>query len=299
MTIRAWRHIVKAIIREYSQDRKIREIMHEYHDMEVSRDDFHDRHFGHSGHIAGILYGRDLMENPMHTVSDRESFRRVSVEWHRFLQFPSSPRSSSSKQLQRVDLRGSLRQLVQTEHAEFRGQPEEALQAIVHRVSPIVVVMGTSAGKSALFMLPASMSHRHDGGGGAGHFAATGFGRPLSACGYSLCRVGRRPAGRRGANRVGDARKHDDIGVPDIEYVLPHDQYRPRAGPYDPWRHDPQEHSIPGAAVQRQRNRRGAATFGGAVTATVSVAGPDHRVLSDGGTDRVVRDVVGMCGVPP
>lgn len=179
MTIRAWRHIVKAIIREYSQDREIREIMNEDHDMEVRRDDFHDRQFGHSGHIAGILYGRDLMENPMHTVSERESFRRVSVEWHRFLQFPSSQRSSSSKvwrdavevapdiqngrirrlqQLQRVDLRGVLRQLVNHAHAEFRGQQEEALQAIVHRVSPIVVVMGTSAGKSALFMLPTSIS---------------------------------------------------------------------------------------------------------------------------------------------
>ncbi|KAK4954095.1 hypothetical protein LTR28_006312 [Elasticomyces elasticus] len=179
ITIRAWRHIVKAIIREYSQDREIRDIMNEDHDMEVSRDDFHDRQFGHSGHIAGILYGRDLMESPMHTVSERESFRRVSVEWHRFLQFPSSHGPSSSRvwrdavevapdvqngrirrlqQLQRVDLRGALRQLVGHEQAEFRGQQEEALQAIVHRVSPIVVVMGTSAGKSALFMLPARTS---------------------------------------------------------------------------------------------------------------------------------------------
>ncbi|KAK5020800.1 hypothetical protein LTS07_011424 [Exophiala sideris] len=33
MTIRAWRHIVKAIVREYSQDREIRENMDEDHDM--------------------------------------------------------------------------------------------------------------------------------------------------------------------------------------------------------------------------------------------------------------------------
>ncbi|KAK5213787.1 hypothetical protein LTR47_012093, partial [Exophiala xenobiotica] len=46
---------------------------------------------------------------------------------------------------------------------------EEALQAIVHPVSPIVVVMGASAGKSALFKLLASKSR--DGDGSAGHLA--------------------------------------------------------------------------------------------------------------------------------
>ncbi|KAK4934260.1 hypothetical protein LTR10_024413 [Elasticomyces elasticus] len=201
--------------------------------MEVNRDDFHNRQFGHSGHIAGILYGRDLMESPMHTVSEQESFRRVSVEWHRFLQFPSSAslvrcdvvevapdihngRIRRLQHLERVDLRGALRQLVQSEHAEFRGQQEEALQAIVHRVSPIVVVMCTSAGKSALFMLPASMSPH----------GMTVVVVPVISLQQDLAdrcqRAGIRcvewnaaqPAD--GAQIVCNARKHDDIDVPDI-----------------------------------------------------------------------------------
>lgn len=177
MTIRALRHIIKAIIREYSHDPQVQGITSEDHDMEVRGDDFHDRQFGHSGHIAGMLYGRDLMEAPHHTISEREAFRRVSIEWHRFLQFASSHQPSKTSRvhiapeiqrqrirrlqaLERMDLRAALRMMVGNEHAEFRGQQEEALQAIVHRVTPIVVVMGTSAGKSALFMLPAAMSPR-------------------------------------------------------------------------------------------------------------------------------------------
>src|ERR1700744_2021389 len=78
MTIRALRHIIKAIIREYSHDPQVQGIMSEDHDMEVRGDDFHDRQFGHSGHIAGMLYGRDLMEAPHHTISEREAFRSVS-----------------------------------------------------------------------------------------------------------------------------------------------------------------------------------------------------------------------------
>jgi superfamily II DNA helicase RecQ len=115
------------------------------------------------------------MEAPHHTISEREAFRRVSIEWHRFLQFASSQqphqarpdhmapeiqrqRTRRLQALERMDLRAALRVMVDNEHAEFRGQQEEALQAIVHRATPVVLVTGTSVGKSAVFMLPAVMS---------------------------------------------------------------------------------------------------------------------------------------------
>jgi len=41
------------------------------------------------------------------------------------------------------------------EQATFRGVQEAALQAIMEGESPVVAVMGTGAGKSLLFMLPA------------------------------------------------------------------------------------------------------------------------------------------------
>lgn len=64
-------------------------------------------------------------------------------------------RTRRLKVLDRIDLHLALRQMFQNDQAEFRGRQEEVLHAIIHRITPIVTVMGTSAGKSALFMLPA------------------------------------------------------------------------------------------------------------------------------------------------
>ena len=37
-----------------------------------------------------MAYGRAMMESPFYTISEREEFRRVSMDWHRILQFPSA-----------------------------------------------------------------------------------------------------------------------------------------------------------------------------------------------------------------
>ena len=60
--------------------------------------------------------------------------------------------------MEHVDHRQILRQITYRVDAEFRGVQEEALRAIVQRRSPVVAVMGTSVGKSVLFMLPAVAS---------------------------------------------------------------------------------------------------------------------------------------------
>jgi superfamily II DNA helicase RecQ len=182
MTIQAWRHIVKAIIREYSRDRRVLDVINDEHGLEMGPDDIHDRAFGHGTRIGGFMYGRDLMEAPNQTMSEREAFRRVSVEWHRFLQFAStqemdagityamglqatavSPEIRQQQQrrweiLRNADLQQGLREMFGDPSATFRGGQQEILQAIIQRRSPIVAIQATSFGKSLLFMLPAAMS---------------------------------------------------------------------------------------------------------------------------------------------
>lgn len=43
MTIMAWRHIVKAIIREYSRDRRVLEVMADEYGLGMTGDDIHDK----------------------------------------------------------------------------------------------------------------------------------------------------------------------------------------------------------------------------------------------------------------
>jgi superfamily II DNA helicase RecQ len=58
------------------------------------------------------------------------------------------------KRLREVDIKEELRHML-GEQAEFWGLQEPALKAIMRNESPILVVMGTGAGKSLLFQLPA------------------------------------------------------------------------------------------------------------------------------------------------
>ena len=60
--------------------------------------------------------------------------------------------------MEHADHRQILQQITYRVDAEFRGVQEEALRAIVQRRSPVVAVMGTSVGKSVLFMLLAAAS---------------------------------------------------------------------------------------------------------------------------------------------
>lgn len=59
--------------------------------------------------------------------------------------------------MRHVDLDEELKQLL-GEQARFRSVQKPALEAIMQHKSPVVCIMGTGAGKSVLFMLPASVS---------------------------------------------------------------------------------------------------------------------------------------------
>lgn len=139
-----------------------------------------DLQAGHTSYTAGTAYARLLTEQPGEVYTAREKFRRVSTAWHRFLLFESvrpveQPRaagghkralsyrdhdSSSTKRQQWRALRtmeplAQLRQLLGPD-SQFRGLQAAAIAAIQEGKSPVLAVMPTGAGKSLLFLLPAS-----------------------------------------------------------------------------------------------------------------------------------------------
>ncbi|KAI7053814.1 hypothetical protein KC339_g18639, partial [Hortaea werneckii] len=108
---------------------------------------------------------------------EQDAFREVSVDWHRFMQFPSSYHVQNVspdirrrikqeqdtrkferwQQMRQIDVEGQLKKMYGPQ-ARFRGRQREALDAIVSGQRRVVVVMRTGGGKSLLFMLPAAAS---------------------------------------------------------------------------------------------------------------------------------------------
>ena len=127
--------------------------------------------------MAGGIYGRPIDEPVFSVESKRWGLRVASMEWHAFLQIPSAvskkPRRGTQaaaarreaveeeyrrwKMMRLVDVDSELKTLL-GEQAAFRSVQKPAIQAIMQHKSPVVAIMGTGAGKSVLFMLPASVS---------------------------------------------------------------------------------------------------------------------------------------------
>lgn len=177
--ILAWRHLIKTIMRAFTQDPQVLQMFEDNRGRdEKSDDEVRDQQFGHSPWVAGMVYGRDIQEYPGQTAHQREAFRRVSTEWHRFLGFTgltghgravpcarvdvSSEAQRAQNQrwyaLARADLTLALQEMFNDPKATFRGRQRDVLDAIVTRRSWILAVMATGAGKSLLFMLPAMLS---------------------------------------------------------------------------------------------------------------------------------------------
>lgn len=146
-------------------------------DEEQTREAIRAKQSGHCPQMEESIYGRRLRQNPFATRREQDVFREVSVDRHRFMQFPSSyevqnispdikrrikQEQDSRKferwqQMREIDVEGRLKNMCGT-GAKFRGKQREALDAIVSGQPRIVVVMRTGGGKSLLFMLPAAAS---------------------------------------------------------------------------------------------------------------------------------------------
>lgn len=180
VTILGWRHSTKAIYRRYVDSRTaVQTFMQadEEQDNRQEDDDAADLQQGHSSQVGGMIYGRAITESMFSSESKRAAFRRVSREWHAFLQIPSVLEAQPKrglrtvvarqgaldeeyrrwKMLRWVDVDAELKKVAGSQ-STFRSVQKPALQAIMQQKSPIVAIMGTGAGKSVLFMLPASVS---------------------------------------------------------------------------------------------------------------------------------------------
>jgi superfamily II DNA helicase RecQ len=176
---RAWRHAYPAIHRELAKDGQARDFLESlYWSKEPLLDDARALQSGHTLQTEEMNYGRSMQESPFQTMAERENFRRVSMDWHRVLQFASAwedgqmhpgvraeLRAQQEEQsLQRwstlatADLKSEFRRIAGRPDAEYRGKQEECLRAIVQRRLRVLAVMATGTGKSMLFMLPTSLS---------------------------------------------------------------------------------------------------------------------------------------------
>ena len=135
------------------------------------------RQSGHSRQMEEMIYGLLMSESPFSTMSEREQFRQVSVDWHRVLRFPSAweeqpIEANIAQQMQREQKQIQIERQQRMRHvngqaelqrmygpdAQFRGIQQTALDAIVAGTPYVVAIMRTGGGKSMLFMLPAAGS---------------------------------------------------------------------------------------------------------------------------------------------
>ncbi|CAG8059412.1 unnamed protein product, partial [Penicillium salamii] len=189
VNVASWRHIAIALSRRFlrttsafpqnAQDDQNPETTTDDDDADIE-DHFQDLQAGHSSHVAGIVYARQINEAPGSLASRRAMFRQVSQDWHRFLGFHDpkpdevvankkrkfSPWENEQQENQinrRFDLANcnlddALQSFLGNPAVRFQGKQVEVLRAIQHGFSPIVAIMPTGGGKSLLFQLPAWIS---------------------------------------------------------------------------------------------------------------------------------------------
>lgn len=170
-----WRQVYPAIHREFAMEEDVQEILDKIYAKrpnpeaeEPSSDAItRARQAGHSRQTEESIYGRLLKQSPFSTTAEKEAFRKVSVDWHRFLQFPSAyqephmhpdvrerirqdqeqKRLYRQRQMREIDVEAALRQLYHNPQATFRGQQREALDLIVSGHPRPVIIMRTGVGR--------------------------------------------------------------------------------------------------------------------------------------------------------
>ena len=125
------------------------------------------------------MYARLIGELTGTTVSKRQRFQRLSIEWHAFLAFllPSTVNTSFGprKRVMPIDLTGNAKRIrwrglrtvnaiiqlraIYGEQAEFWGAQQVGIHAILRGESLVVIIMLIGGGKSLMFILPAAYNN--------------------------------------------------------------------------------------------------------------------------------------------
>ncbi|KAK5109839.1 hypothetical protein LTR85_002037 [Meristemomyces frigidus] len=182
-----WRQVYPAIQREMCSDPEVRptlDAIYETHPTAsaaaTTMPDVRAQQAGHGRHMEEMIYGLLLTESPFTTMSEKEQFRQVSVDWHRLLHFPSAHASPAVapdiqrrmdtereaaelrrwRQMREVDVDVQLRRFYGRPDVQFRGLQREGLAAIVDGRPYVLIIMrtGGGGGGSLMFMLPAAAS---------------------------------------------------------------------------------------------------------------------------------------------
>ena len=123
-----------------------------------------------------MIYGFLSDESPFTTMSEREQFRQVSIDWHRLLHFPSAWTSGTIeariqrrlegereagelrrwRQMRAIDIDVQLTRFYGRKYVDFRATQRAGLKAIVEGRPYVLAIMPTGGGKSLLFILPAA-----------------------------------------------------------------------------------------------------------------------------------------------
>jgi len=159
MTTQEYRHIAIAIDRKF-----IRGPYAEEDEEEEEEDDVNDEMAAHSTKVAIAHYARlgGLSRNL--TPESLDVFRSISDKWHRWYclvsRKPSSkPNTIQPTQKEELSTKEKMNRAIQKLYGptgKFRtSKQEQAVEAVIEGVSPLIVVLPTGAGKSLSFMIPA------------------------------------------------------------------------------------------------------------------------------------------------
>lgn len=177
------RQVYPVIQREFTKDKEIVESLDSIYNpgrrntKEDNKQDYQEEQSGHSKRIEQMIYGVLLSESPSYTQSDKEGFRKVSLDWHRFLQFKSAWKDENTSasvrlrvqteqeeesfqrqlRIRQADPSQQLRRLLGKDTA-FRGLQKEGLNAIIANKPRVLIVMRTGGGKSLFFIILALCS---------------------------------------------------------------------------------------------------------------------------------------------